>query len=452
MYLTLDNHVTIYQTKGDYNVIVEKVDANERKQFDYFTINKTGKQILESIDGLQQMDEFIQSFILDNNLVNDDSAWIQEFLIDMLNRGALLLQEEQKLEQPPLYIYGDSKLISPLHVTVEITEKCNLYCAHCYLNASCNKTTAINFHEFEELVKKLKANNVLSIEITGGEVFMNRDADKILELAFNEFSRVALLTNGTILKKSSLELLTKNKDKLAVSISLDSVREDLHDRFRGMRGAFKSTCRNIKRLTESGIHVRVASSIFDENMWEVDKLAELAISLGAEMFVYNFVENFGRGTELNKNSGPNFSKKYSKYLSETVEKYRYLIPIIESEDYLRSSSNCGAGTNTILIGADGNLRPCPIFPKNKIFKNINDGDMVEIFSNEIYQQISNIYPPSIENGCPKACPNYSNCFGCYMKGLESNVYRESENYCPWITFNNLESFMEKYKEGKIIEE
>lgn len=368
MYLTLNNQVTIYQTKGDYNVIVEKIDINGRKQFDYFTVNKTGKEILESISGLQRIDDFIQNFILDNDLNNDDSSWIQDFLSEMIKRGAVTLKEERQEKQTPLYIYGDSKLISPLHVTVEITEKCNLYCSHCYLNASCNKTMAINFSEFESLVKKLKDNNVLSIEITGGEVFMNKDADKILELAFNEFSRVTLLTNGTILKKSSLELLTKNKDKLAISISLDSVRKEVHDKFRGMRGAFNSTCRNIRRLTDSGIRVRVASSIFEENMWEVDKLAELARSLGAELFVYNFVENFGRGTELTKNRGAKFSAEYSRYLSETVYKYRNLIPIIESEDYLRSSSNCGAGTNTILIGADGNLRPCPIFPKNKILK------------------------------------------------------------------------------------
>ena len=174
--------------------------------------------------------------------------------------------------------------------------------------------------------------------------------------------------------------------------------------------------------------------------------------MGAELFVYNFVENFGRGTELTKNRGAKFSAEYSRYLSETVYKYRNLIPIIESEDYLRSSSNCGAGTNTILIGADGNLRPCPIFPKNKIFKNINDGDMTEIFSDDVYQKISNIYPPSDENGCPKSCPNYSSCFGCYMKGLESNVNREPENYCSWIAFNKLENFMKKYREGKILEE
>ena len=138
-------------------------------------------------------------------------------------------------------------------------------------------------------------------------------------------------------------------------------------------------------------------------------------------------------------------------MSETVFKYRALIPIIESEDYLKSSSNCGAGTNTILIGADGNLRPCPIFPKNKIFKNINDGSMEEIFSDDVYQKISNIYPPSDENGCSKSCPNYSNCFGCYMKGLESNVDKAPEQYCSWITYNKLEKFMEQYKGGKVIE-
>ena len=47
----------------------------------------------------------------------------------------------------------------------------------------------------QENIKELKENNVLSIELTGGEVFMNKDADAILELAFAEFAQVAVLSN-----------------------------------------------------------------------------------------------------------------------------------------------------------------------------------------------------------------------------------------------------------------
>ena len=126
MYLVLDNQVTIYQTKGDYNVIVEKIDANKRKQFDYFTVNKTGKLLLEAINGKQNMEEFIENFIDTYNLVEDDRNWIETFLNEMMKKGAIAIKESPEIANLPLYIYGNSRLISPLHVTVEITENCNL--------------------------------------------------------------------------------------------------------------------------------------------------------------------------------------------------------------------------------------------------------------------------------------------------------------------------------------
>ena len=78
-----------------------------------------------------------------------------------------------------------------------------------------------------------------------------------------------------------------------MNVSIDSTNSEIHDQFRGVPGAFYKTCENVKRMTQNGIKVRIASSIFKENMWEIDKLAELAINLGAQLFSFNFVEEFG---------------------------------------------------------------------------------------------------------------------------------------------------------------
>lgn len=448
-YLSLSDNITIYLTKGNYNIVCEKLDSNGKSQYDYFSVNKTGKMILESIDGTKTLKEFILMFIKQNLLTADDFDWIYKFLIEMNSRGVVVFTDAKSDKCKVLRVFGEDTLISPMHVTVEITEKCNLYCAHCYLNASCNRTTAINFEMFRNLVEQFKKNKVMSIEITGGEVFMNRDADRILKYAFDNFARVAVLTNGTILKSTSLEILKTNKDKLAVSISLDSTEEKLHDKFRGAKGAFKSTCRNIKKLSDSGIFVRVASSIFKDNMWEIDKLAELALQLGAKVFAYNFIEDFGRGVVFSNKNKIDFTEQYSDYLVNTVLKYKDIIPIIETDEFLKTSSNCGAGTNSILVGADGNLRPCALFPKNTIFGNIFESNMEDIFSSETYQKLSEILPPSSQNGCPESCPKYNQCFGCYMKGLEANLNNDKYSYCPWVKYNELEKFMNYYKQGRL---
>ena len=70
-----------------------------------------------------------------------------------------------------------------------------------------------------------------------------------------------------------------------------------------------------------------------------------------------------------------------------------------------------------MVGADGNIRPCALFPKMNLFGNIFEEDFEEIFKKDIYRRISLILPPSEENGCDKKCRYYANCKGCYLKDL-----------------------------------
>lgn len=115
--------------KRDYNVM--KIDANKRKQFDLFYTNR--KLLLEAINGKQNIEEFIKTY----------------WYLQLSRRWSKLdWHFEWNDEKEPLqsvqtckfhYIFMNSRLISPLHVTVEITEKCNLYYVLIILNASCNK-------------------------------------------------------------------------------------------------------------------------------------------------------------------------------------------------------------------------------------------------------------------------------------------------------------------------
>lgn len=76
-------------------------------------------------------------------------------------------------------------------------------------------------------------NGVLTCEITGGEIFVHPNANEILDYVCKKFKKVAVLTNGTLMRKESLELLKTYKQKIIVGISLDSVNSEVHDSFRG---------------------------------------------------------------------------------------------------------------------------------------------------------------------------------------------------------------------------
>lgn len=428
------------------NNVCNLITKDKYNNFNDFAINETGAKILSYVDGQTSIQDIVNQFIMDYNLSFEDESWIVDFIQELISKNFLIMNTNRSDKKNTLKILGIENQVNPLQATIEVTDKCNLRCQHCYLEASCKKSDLLSWKQISNLMDTLKENHVLSIELTGGELFVHPNAADIIKKACQDFAQIAILTNGTILPPKILDILVAHKNKIIISVSIDSTDEKIHDKFRGVSGSFKKTCKNVKRMTDQGIKVRISSSIFDENMWEIDKLADLSKKLGAVAFVYNFVEDFGRGKNFNINHshlGEN-DEEYKAYLNKIISDYADIIPIIPSEYFLKISNNCGALSNSILVGSNGQIRPCAMFPKSNIFGNILQEDFNDIVSKDIFKQILNLKPPHVDHGCSSQCPNYIHCLGCYMKGINQNLFKEE--YCNWVYQNKIENIIRLLEE------
>ena len=447
-YIILNPNSSMFLTKKTNNIVIED-KLNETSKFSFFSVNDTGRTIVELVRGDKTLEQLIRIVCDKFNIdCKENSDWIIEFIEELTKRNVVTIMDHAK-EHAQIKVYGNSELIAPLHVTIELTDKCNLKCKHCYLSASNENNTFIDIAKFRELVEDLKANGVLNIELTGGELFLNPDHMEIIGLCLDKFSSIGILTNATIITNEAIELLSKYKEKVFVNVSIDSTNPSLHDSFRGVEGSLKRTCDNTKKMTEAGLNVRVASSIFEDNMWEIDKLAELSVKLGAIAFSYNFIEKFGRGLEFSKHKAVDKNKvtNYHEYIKMILEKYKDIIPIIENEHFIKGSSNCGAGVTSITVGADGNIRPCALTPRYMRLGNIFEESYVNIFKNNIFRLLSEIPPPNKNNGCPEDCENYYHCKGCYLKALEVNI--KGRQPCEWMEKNELYEVLRYYKGSEV---
>lgn len=445
-YLTICDNVLMYTTTLNNNVLI-KEKKGEKVNYSFFSVNNTGKMILEEITGKMTLEDFIQYFVEMVEIdYEENQKWIREFIFDLKEKGAVKFSKEPSPCEKIKNI-GSDDLISPMHATIEVTDKCNLRCKHCYLEAAPEKRKMLSLEKFKAILEELEKNMVVNVEFTGGELFVNPDIFDILRLAYEKFTIIGILTNGTILPDNVLQLLAENKERTVVNISIDSVDSEMHDCFRGVPGAFHKTYSNVKRLIENGISVRIASSIFKENMWQIDKLAQLAVDLGAKMFSFNFVEEFGRGNNLFRDAYQDLNiEEYINYLNnEVIEKYRGIIPIQQGEGIL-GVRNCGAGVNSIVIDPEGKIRPCVLSPAWCDMGNILDEKFTSIMKKDIYRQLAGILPPYKENGCDKECRYLSYCKGCYLKGFQT--CKNTGKVCSWIKTNGLENIFAIYsKEG-----
>lgn len=430
-YLKILDNVVLSKSKGVINLIIDK--RNQRSDALILEIDETAMNMLLEINGQETVNQFIIRFCSEYNLSYiTDYNWILTNLGEMTNN--LIIDVDAQPAHCKLKVVGDENFINPLFATVEVTTKCNLNCQHCYSNGSITNQEVISSDQFKQLVATLQTNNVINIELTGGEFFTHPEAVKILECSLKNFNFVGLWSNGIYIPDEAWDLIAKYKDKMIINISIDSVNEQVHDQFRGLRGSFKRTLSNMQKLVALGAHVRVSSVLFKENMWEFEQLVELAKKYNAIQFTYSFIEKVGRGVNFSDIEFESLEQKaeYLDYINAVTLKNKDYIPVVERHKFVDSSC-CGAGHRSITIDSNGDIRPCVLFPSNKLFGNVLTDEYQSIFEQEIYQQMVGLQTPDIKNGCDPQCPNLNGCKGCIFHAFD--YLAQNEISCQWIETN-----------------
>ena len=160
-----------------------------------------------------------------------------------INCRADLIQIFETLMEENILV--DSTIELPVEsikeVEFKITNKCNLFCAHC---AACSEITKTDFLSTKDIIlilDKIFSSDIDTIILTGGEPLIRGDINIILEYARKNFSgTINLITNGTLINKELAYVLKANVD--AVSISLDGYDKISTELIRGA-GSLKKLCR-----------------------------------------------------------------------------------------------------------------------------------------------------------------------------------------------------------------
>lgn len=141
---------------------------------------------------------------------------------------------------------------------IEVTQRCNLYCRHCYEGSSPNmEISDITMQDYETVIKSLHSIGVKRIQLVGGEPLIHPQIAKMIKIAKNTFEFVEVYTNGTLLTDELPELITDQK--VALAFSLYATDSSIHDYVTCKKGSCDLTKNRIKKALDLGNTVRVAS-------------------------------------------------------------------------------------------------------------------------------------------------------------------------------------------------
>jgi AdoMet-dependent heme synthase len=185
-------------------------------------------------------------------------------------------------------------------VSWNLTQRCNLECAHCYMSAHAGADTRgeLTTGECRRVMDEIAAvnPNVFMI-LTGGEPLLRKDIWDVAGYAAEKRFTTVFGTNGVALRETEARRMREH-GVLGASISLDSTDRVKHDAFRRLPGAWDGAVRATRVLSDEGLDFSLHMSVTDWNVGEVPAMVDLAKQLGAKVLNFFFLVRTGRGRDL----------------------------------------------------------------------------------------------------------------------------------------------------------
>ncbi len=190
----------------------------------------------------------------------EDEAFIQYCLSENL----IKLSDSPMIRD--LKVYPSPKP-SLRYLELQITDRCNLRCRHCYVGEPHHQD--LSFEKIKKVFEEFEEIQGLRLLISGGEPILHPSFWEINEILRHYEFRSILLSNGTLITKEVAKRLKVHE----VQLSLDGMRYG-HEMLRG-KGTFDKVVQAIDFLKEANIRVSIATMIHRENLNEFDELANL---------------------------------------------------------------------------------------------------------------------------------------------------------------------------------
>lgn len=318
----------------------------------------------------------------------------------------------------------------PKLVHINLTNNCNLRCAHCYMAAGKTKEIRLNIDIICAIVDKInEINGTSDIVISGGEPFMFPKLLELLKRLSN--NKITLFTNGTFINETNYRQICKYCDE--VQISFEGITEECYEQIRG-KGNYKKVRKTIELLKSKNMKIILAITLLPMMLEDVrvnlPKFVEELNYTNLEVRINNEIEMTGNALSMN-------FEGYDKHMSDKI--------ILELLSSIKNSgavaefpgqknikfTNCGIGAN-IVINYDGRIYPCHKFNTPFYFENDTDIDIIFKEFDEINKKTSSDFIKKcvgceLRYVCAGGCriDNY-NINGDMMIPICDDAYKENQ--------------------------
>jgi len=327
----------------------------------------------------------------------------------------------EKLKRGQLRLWKGAKpILSTLDI--ELTERCNNKCIHCYINQSIDnndiKRKELDTKDVKSIIDEAAALGCLTIRFTGGEPLLREDFEELYIHTRKLGIKVVLFTNATLITPHLAALLSKIPPLETIEISYYGMRKNTYETVSHVPGSFEAAGRGIRLLSENKVPFGIKSVLLPEIIAEIDNFENWVAKISGSYQRPSYAISLDlrcRRDSVKKNSQikelrltPDetimFLAKARK--TDSILKRQYFTKFTGIID--RSLFTCGAGVRSGSIDAYGSYQLCLLLRHPKTVYNLKNGTLREA--------ILGFAPDIRALECQN--PEYINkCARCFLKGL-----------------------------------
>lgn len=306
----------------------------------------------------------------------------------------------------------------PTVVQIEITNKCNLKCIHCYASSGNKKSYELTTNEIKKLISELYDSGTTMVLLTGGEPLLHPDFLELCKTVRSYGLELGINSNGILLTNEMAREL-KCLDLKLFSISLHGIKKDTHDAICG-KDSYDNVIKSINIAMRQNLPLRFSSMISKINYKEIPQILEYALLLGIKgISVFRFL-SVGRG--INSKTRLHIDNNLHKIVVSDLLRiasnnnliFRIEAPYVDTswqKNELIESVPCLAGIEICTVTSEGDIIGCNgLRNLSSVAGNVRKTEFNKIWlESEFFNELRR-FNKNWEKLCPN-CEKGSSCGG-----------------------------------------
>lgn len=366
--------------------------------------------------GLSEQGAAVCARMLEEDVPESDVAAVDPALLEHLVRGGFFQRVVAEPRVASAYLH--------------VTQRCNLTCAGCYsLDEHRNRLADAPLPDIKHALEALAEAGAMQVIVSGGEPFLRDDLPEIVEHAKRAcgIGSVTVLSNGTRMTEDALERLAPNAD--CVSVSFDGCSASAPAFIRSEQ-RFDELVEAVKMVQRAGIPAHIIPTVHAKNVNDLAAYVQLSRDLGASL---NFsLLTCEPGDEVLGGLLPGDEELRTLGRALLTLDDGKPLPAMDAPVgvNLTVKRNCGAGSKSVSVDADGTIYPCHMLHRGELaMGNAFTGSVLEALQSDVSRMFQAFDVERFE-GCG-TCKYMRICGGgCRARSLfESGSLESKDSYC-----------------------